>query len=93
MPMVAAPRDSAGERKPKALLEPISRASILWTNSTGVREIPVSSRQQVELQTAKPREVGVQGHARAVQMEAARALSPAFEGPSDGLRGVSEAEV
>ena len=91
--MVAAPRDSAGVRQPAALLEPISPASTLWTSSTGVREVPVSSRQQVELQTANLREVEVLDHARAVPMEAARAVSPAVEGPGDGLGGVGKAKV
>ena len=47
----------------------------------------------MELQTAKPREVGVQGHARAVKMEAARALRTAREAPGGEPRGVSEAEA
>ena len=93
MPMLAAPRDSAGVRQPAALLEPISPASTLSTSSTGVREVPVSSRQQVELQTANPREVEVLDHARAVPMEAARSVSPAVEGPGDRLGGVGKAKV
>ena len=76
-----------------ALLEPISRASTLWTSSTGVRGIPVSHRQQAELQTLQPREDGVQGHARAVKVEAARAGSPPLEGRGVELRGASEVEV
>ena len=76
-----------------ALLEPISRASTLWTSSTGVRGIPISGRQQAELQTLQPREDGVQGHARAVKVEAARAASPPLEGRGVELRGASEVEV
>ena len=77
--MVAAPRDSAGVRQPAALLEPISPASTLSTSSTGVREVPASSRQQEEPQTGNPCEIGVLDHARALPMEATRAVSPAVE--------------
>ena len=76
-----------------ALLEPISRASTLWTSSTGVRGIPVSRRQQVELQTFQPREDGVLACARAVKVEAARAASSPLEVPGVEPRGASEVEV
>jgi hypothetical protein len=75
-----------------ALLEPISRASTLWTSSTGVRGIPVSPRQQAELQALQPRVDGVQGRARAVKVEAARAVSPSLEGRGVELRGAIEVE-
>ena len=75
-----------------ALLDPISRASTLWTSSTGGRELPVSHRQQVELQTFQPPEGGVQGHARSVKAAARVARSP-LEVPGVGLRGASEVEV
>ena len=75
-----------------ALLEPISRASTLWTSSTGGRELPVSHREQVELQTFQPPEGGVQVPARSVKVAAARVARSSLEGQGVGLRGASEVE-